>query len=210
MRVLDLFCGAGGASMGYYQAEFEVVGVDINPQPNYPFTFIQADVFEYLNTPDTDFDLIHASPPCQRFSVNTPTQFKLDHPDLVAPVRRELDKLGRPYLIENVPGAPIRKDLVLCGSMFGLQVQRHRWFELSGFSIPPLECNHIWADGRPHTVTGHADGAGLNRRQYLGFRDTKHAADLMDMPWCTRSAEITEAIPPAYTKYIGEQFRAIA
>ena len=207
MRLLDLFCGAGGAAVGYHRAGFsDIVGIDNVPQPNYPFTFIQADA---LNPPvDLDaFDLIHASPPCQAFSVATAEKGR--HPDLIEPVRTLIASM--PSVIENVPGAPLRRDVVLCGSMFGLEVRRHRVFELSGFPLVLVPaCNH--RGPRPYTVAGnpqdnmpwHARRQNISHR--YKYRDTEHARLLMDMPWAQTNREITEAIPPAYTEYIGAVF----
>lgn len=191
--------------MGYFQAGFtEIVGVDIEPQPNYPFTFIQGDALQPPVRLD-DFDLVHASPPCQAYSRQGDHNNRGKYLDLIKPTQELLS--GYSYVIENVEGAPLNGYLKLCGSMFGMQIQRHRLFELS-FPAWSLACNHKeWKMGRPHTVTGHADGTlNPNKRHSMGFRDTAHAAELMGMPWCTRTREITEAIPPAYTKYIGEQF----
>ena len=206
MRLLDLFCGAGGAAMGYHQAGFdEIIGIDIRPQPSYPFTFVQADA---LHPPVRlkDFDLIHASPPCQRYSVMTLNA--LNHPDYIDQVRIMLEMGGRPFVIENVEGAPLIASIKLCGSMFGLQVQRHRLFELGGFELiltPP--CNHkSWAEGRPWTVVGK--GGGGKYRHSWKHRNADHAADLLGMPRGGRIRDYTEAIPPAYTRYIGEQFLA--
>ena len=207
MRLLDLFCGAGGAAMGYHQAGFtEIVGIDIVPQPDYPFTFIQGDALRPPVELDR-FDLIHASPPCQRFSSATVTWWV--HPDLIVPTRQLLD--DRPYVIENVARAGLRGELMLCGSGFGLQVQRHRYFELQRFSLVMAPaCNHkSWADGRPWTVTGDPSGfnqgirGGRNRHKY---QDDDHARELMDVPWITDRRGVVEAIPPAYTKFIGEHF----
>jgi site-specific DNA-cytosine methylase len=128
-RLLDLFCGAGGAGMGYHRAGFEVVGVDIAPQPHYPFEFHQGDALEYLAAHGHEFDAIHASPPCQRYSsIQRITKNKHKWPDLVDPVRQLLIKSGKPYVIENVQGAPLRVDAFMCGSMFGLGMIRHRIF----------------------------------------------------------------------------------
>ena len=211
MRLLDLFCGAGGAAMGYHQAGFtDIVGVDIVPQPNYPFTFIQGDALEPPVRLE-DFDLIHASPPCQRYSVAASIHGNSDtHPDLVAPTQTLLN--GYAYVIENVPGAPVRRDAVLCGSMFPpLEVRRHRLFELSDPWIvltPP--CEH----SRPKfTVFGHSvlrlghreDSSDRERfplRERASIEDGRRA---MGIDWMNRD-ELSEAIPPAYTKYIGEQF----
>jgi len=208
MRLLDLFCGAGGAAMGYHQAGFtEIVGVDINPQPNYPFDFIQHDVLDMAGFDWARYDLIHASPPCQRWSRITPD--RSIHPDLIAPTRALLGALGVPYVMENVPGSPLVGYLRLCGSMFGMQIQRHRYFELS-FPVMSLACNHKeWENGRPHTVAGHVDGPnGMWSDHHYGVRDVAHAKNLMGMPWVSRIEEAAEAIPPAYTRFIGEQFLA--
>jgi hypothetical protein len=132
VRLLDLFCGAGGAGVGYHRAGFEVVGVDIEPQPNFPFEFVQADAMTY---PLDGFDAIHASPPCQAYSLASGYQGKgarAKYPELVGPTRDLLVQTGLPWVIENVPNAPIRKDLLLCGEMFGLRLHRHRIFELGG------------------------------------------------------------------------------
>ena len=223
MRLLDLFCGAGGAAVGYHQAGFtEIVGVDIVPQPNYPFVFVQGDAL----TPPVrleDFDLIHASPPCQAYSITTkafPHLRKRGYPALIEQVRSLID--GLPSVIENVPGAPMRSDVILCGSMFGLaaydpdmgrimHLRRHRLFELSFSAMsPPDGC-------REHAgnIAGVYGGGGIERAQAIrgetrrgGY--TPRAAirrDLMGMEWATMK-ETNEAIPPAYTEFIGEQFLA--
>ena len=132
-RLLDLFCGAGGAAMGYHRAGFDVVGVDINPQPHYPFAFHQADALEY---PLAGFDAIHASPPCQRFSTMTQRWARSSsRPGPDEPTRSRLRESMLPYVIENVAGAPLVGPIRLCGSSFGLPVRRHRLFEMSS---PPL------------------------------------------------------------------------
>ena len=201
--ILDLFCGAGGASLGYHRAGItDIVGVDIEAQPHYPFHFIQANALSnQWSLMDVDF--VHASPPCQRYSVLTPVDN--DHPDLVAETRNMLKEWGVPYVMENVPSAPMRRDLMLCGSMFGLQVQRHRIFEFgNGAVIPPaLECNHEWSAGRPVTVTGNPNGPTYSDKHSLKYRDAAHAAELMEMPYGMPNRAYTEAIPPAYTHYIG-------
>ena len=153
-RLLDLFCGAGGAAMGYHRAGFEVVGVDINPQPRYPFEFHQADALEY---PLAGFDAIHASPPCQRFSTMTKRWARSSsHSDLIEPTRSRLRESMLPYVIENVAGAPLVGPIRLCGSSFGLPVRRHRLFEMSSppLLVPP--CQH---DGPALQVTGHPGGS---------------------------------------------------
>jgi len=186
-RLLDLFCGAGGAAMGYHRAGFDVVGVDINPQPRYPFEFHRADAMTY---PLDGFDAIHASPPCQHYA--NVTAWRGDpgnHPDLVAPTRTRLEAIGVPWVIENVPEAPVRRDFLLCGSQFGLKVRRHRAFETSPrlFALLP-PCRH----------------RGLLAFMHKGERAY---ADALGCTWMT-NREAREAIPPAYTQHIGEQLLA--
>ena len=156
MRVLDLFCGGGGASYGYSLVfpQAEITGVDIKPQKHYPFQFVQGDAIEYLEQHGHEYDFIHASPPCQGYSESTPAQYKGNHPLLIPTVREQLDALGKPYVIENVEGArwALNNPLMLCGSMFGLPILRHRLFELGGFEIyftPP--CCHNF---KPILITG--------------------------------------------------------
>jgi DNA (cytosine-5)-methyltransferase 1 len=211
-RLLDLFCGAGGAAMGYHRAGFEVVGVDINPQPHYPFEFHQADAMTY---PLDGFDAIHASPPCQAYSVATAVhgpEVVASHPDLVAMVRLAFTELDVPFVIENVPGAPLRGTLLLCGSMFGLEVRRHRIFEGTVPMMSPLGCNHL---GAAVPVYGHT-GAGANRGRERDRGRSNGVADwrrAMGIDWMTVN-ELAESIPPAYTEWIGShlmrQLRAVA
>jgi hypothetical protein len=205
VRLLDLFCGAGGAAMGYAQAGFdEIVGVDIAPQPNYPFTFVQKDVRTLTEKDLAGFDLYHASPPCQPFSTMTRNHDRYD--DLVETTRNIL--WGKPYVIENVPGAPLEGWVIeLCGSMFGLDVQRHRRFEMHGFTVmAPGGCNHKeWKEGRPWTITGKLDGQEA-RYDHSWKPSLEDARRLMEMPWIQTAREVAEAIPPAYTRFIGEQF----
>jgi DNA (cytosine-5)-methyltransferase 1 len=147
MRLLDLFCGAGGAAEGYRRAGFEVVGVDINPQPHYPFEFIQGDALRMLELCggmqlDKGFDAIHASPPCQAFTAYQRTGVpSIDHPDLIEIVRWLLRNTGVPWVIENVTGAPLQNPIQLCGTGFGLKVQRHRLFE-TNFPLMSPGCSH--------------------------------------------------------------------
>ena len=197
-RLLDLFCGAGGAAMGYHRAGFEIVGVDNKPQPNYPFTFIQADALVYARGHGHQFDTIHASPPCQRYSKLT--RNRSYHPDLYAPTRELLLSSGIPWIIENVIGAPYDYGFVLCGSMFDLVVRRHRNFETSWLHLMGLRCNHI-AQGRPITIIGHGGGKESPHSK-KGIR--AEWPDYMGMAWATPK-ECTQAIPPAYTEYIGHE-----
>lgn len=205
-RLLDLFCGAGGAAMGYHRAGFEVVGVDIKAQPHYPFEFHQGDA---LTWPLEGFDAIHASPPCQAYSVANNIHGRSDHPDLVAEVRRRLLAAELPYVIENVPGAPLVNPVQVCGLGLDLGVKRHRLFEsnVAMMSVPcPRRHPGDWVSVFGHTVLerGHVIGkakGGGNRikRRHLG---TDRGREAMGIEWMTR-AELSQAIPPAYTEYIG-------
>ena len=198
-RLLDLFCGAGGCAVGYHRAGFDVVGVDIAPQPNYPYEFHQADALDPPVLYD-EFDAIHASPPCQAFSIATMFHGRdKTHVDLVDPVRRLLAASGLPWVIENVPGAPIRADVKLCGEMFGLGVHRHRHFETDGFFVmqPPHSRHHLkGAATNTETREGYARGV------YGHLSDRAGASEAMGIGWMT-SAELAQAIPPAYTEHIG-------
>jgi DNA (cytosine-5)-methyltransferase 1 len=201
-RLLDLFAGAGGAGMGYHRAGFEVVGVDIKPQPNYPFEFHKFDALEFLRDAIIDdFDAIHASPPCQAYSIVSAFQgVREDHPDLVDETRRLLDASGLPWVIENVVGAPIRADVKLCGEMFGLGVHRHRHFETHGFFVmqPPHSRHNLkGAETNTETREGYARGV------YGHMADWRGAAKAMGVEWMGAPDEVAQAIPPAYTEHIG-------
>lgn len=220
-RLLDLFCGAGGAAMGYHWAGFDVVGVDIRPQPNYPFEFVQADALNYLKASlglsswwAAGFHAIHASPPCQRYSTATKRNGTQDtHPDLIGPTRALLEQTGLPYVIENVVAAPL-EGFVLCGTTFGLfadgyRLRRHRLFETSWPESAP-ECACHLSDLPVMDVTGggpthktRTDGGG--GRPYKGTAD--QARRIMGVDWMTKT-ELNEAIPPAYTEFIGAQLLA--
>lgn len=198
--------------MGYHLAGFEVVGVDIEPQPHYPFEFIQADALGFIARHGKEFDVIHASPPCQAYSVTAPLS-NGNHPDLVESTRQVLLSTGKPYIIENVPGAPLINPVMLCGTMFGLRVIRHRLFETSPVIwFPPAQCQHI---GRVAPVFGgNLKRCGVLGRSRLddfeyisvaGKSFIKSDAQLaMGIDWMT-SAEMAQAIPPAYTKWLGER-----
>lgn len=195
--------------MGYHQAGFEVVGVDIEPQPRYPFRFIQADALEFLarlieSGEVEEYALIHTSPPCQLDSVMTPMAYRQNHPDLIGPTRQLLLKANRPFVIENVSGArhKLLNAVMLCGSMFGLSIWRHRYFETYPFWLmSPATCRH---DFKPVLITDNggpnANGWGKPRKRTP--IETKRQA--IQINWMTGD-EITEAIPPAYTKWIGLQ-----
>jgi DNA (cytosine-5)-methyltransferase 1 len=207
-KILDLFCCGGGASMGYHLAGFEVVGVDINPQPRYPFEFVQSDAFEVLRKMHGDFDAIHASPPCQGYSNLTPASHKDNHERLIDRLRPTLEATGKPYIVENVGGA--REELInpvmLCGSMFGLRTQRHRFFETNWPVLPPCECDHSEI---PLLVTT-ASKASRELRFRLGMKPktVENAPLAYGIDWMG-FAELKEAIPPKYTQYLGLQLRSL-
>ena len=203
-RLLDLFCGAGGAAMGYYRAGFDVVGVDIVNQPRYPFTFVQGDALEYCAAHGHEFDAIHASPPCQAYSITRSIHHN-DHPAMIEDTRDVMITTGKPYVIENVVGAPLRNPLMLCGSMFvGLRVYRHRLFECNPqMFMAPATCHHAFkmpaSKGQYHKLNGD------NFVTCVGHNF--NAADgriAMGIDWMTRD-ELSQAIPPPYTEYIGHQ-----
>ena len=211
-RCLDAFCGAGGAGMGYHRAGFEVVGVDIKPQKNYPFKFHQGDALDFIAKYGHLFDLIHTSPPCQVYSVTAHLSTKT-HPDLVPATREVLRATAKPYIIENVVGSPLIEPLVLCGTMFNLRVLRHRLFEIKpNVVLPPGPCQHrgktapiMWGDQKRNGV---ASVSKLDKYQYIsvcGSNFIKSDAQIaMDIDWMT-SYEMTQAIPPHYTEHIGRE-----
>lgn len=198
-RLLDLGCCAGGASVGYERAGFEVEGVDIAPMPRYPFKFHLADALEFLSRNADRYDAIHGSPPCQRFSSMSSCRPGLgeSYPDLVAPWREALDEIGKPYILENVVGAPLKSPIMLCGQMFGLELYRHRLFESNvalqapphpEHTIPASRAGH-WVPGTVMSVAGHVAPISQARRA-------------MGIDWMNRD-ELSEAIPPAYSEYVG-------
>lgn len=217
-RLLDLCCGAGGAAMGYARAGFEVVGVDIKPQPHYPFEFHVGDA---LRWPLAGFDVIHASPPCQGYSVAR--QRGKRYPLLIEPIRERLDVLDVPWLIENVPGAPLREPVTLCGferhciarddDGTWLALKRHRLFESNCFLFAmACACDKAKADG--YTLAGVYGGGGERRDcarrdgSRGGYTPRAHVRrELMGIPWMNRD-ELREAIPPSYTEWLGRQIRA--
>ena len=198
-RLLDLFCGAGGAAMGYHRAGFDVVGVDIKSQPNYPFKFHQADA---LTFPLDGFDAIHASPPCQDHTSLRSRTAEHGTGWMLDVTRERLTGQSRPWVIENVPGATMRVDLMLCGGMFLLRTYRHRWFEVDPriplLSAPPHPRHRIttatrnrrkrWDAGEHVSVTGDV---GV----YVG-------PEALGIDWMTGN-ELSQAIPPAYTEFVG-------
>jgi DNA (cytosine-5)-methyltransferase 1 len=214
-KLLDIFCCAGGAGAGYERAGFDVVGVDIAPQPNYPFEFHRGDALEFLREHGHEFDAIHASPPCQSFlslgAVNKALGRKYDHPNLIGPTRELLIAIGKPYVIENVQDArahliePVR----ICGTALHLPLRRHRLFE-SNMPLTGLECEHsrftiprYWTSFRPNgehrlSTVVQVYGNGGNVHEWPAA---------MGIDWMTRH-EMAEAIPPAYTEHLGKQLLA--
>ena len=205
-RLLDLFCGAGGAAMGYHRAGFEVVGVDLSPQPRFPFELHQGDALLYLRQHGHEFDVIHASPPCQSFTAYRRKGHGVGDGYLnLIPATRELCKLtGRPYVIENVEQAraELRDPVRLCGSAFGLDVQRHRLFE-SNVDLVGTVCDHsVWSPRFPPAT----NRTNLRRTVEVGVwripLDVQRRA--MGIDWM-ELRELSEAIPPAYTEHLGLQ-----
>lgn len=213
-QLLDLFCGAGGAAVGYHRAGFEVTGVDIAPQPHYPFTFVQADALEYMRQlvsvgpPSLQYDAIHASPPCQAYSVGA-ARFRnegREYPDLVAETRRLLQTAGLPWVIENVPGAPVRPDFSICGCQVGLgEIRRRRLFETSWHHFDlDHPCGHDPATVVV-SVTGHGHPSWTRdeyRRVHGREPCTADYRRAMGIDWMNRD-ELSQAIPPAYTEKVG-------
>jgi DNA (cytosine-5)-methyltransferase 1 len=200
-RLLDLCCGAGGVAVGYHRAGFEVVGVDNVPQPRFPFEFHLGDALNVRPSVMRSFDVIHASPPCQPSSYMSACRPGLAarYAQLIPALRSLLESTGVPYVIENVPGAPLLDPVVLCGQMFGRELYRHRLFESSLPLVAPAHPEHRipasraghWKPGTIISVAGHIAPIALARR-------------VMEIDWMRRE-ELAEAIPPYYTEYIGAQ-----
>lgn len=214
-KLLDLFCGAGGVAVGYHRSGFDIVGVDIAPQKNYPFEFIRADALEYVRAHGHEYEAIHASPPCQAFSSARFLPQKnghRQHPELVEPTRNLLIASGKPWVIENVVGSPLCRPLLLCGSMFGLAVRRHRLFESSmilfapGLCLHPTEAKYVAGRSRSSKRANRSTvvmvyGKG-GSRGHIGQWKAAMGIDWMTM------GELSQAIPPAYTHHIGKQLYA--
>lgn len=211
-RLLDLFCGLGGAAMGYRRAGFDVVGVDIVPQPDYPFEFHRADALTFAAAHGHDFDAIHASPPCQASSNATKGNRRRagwsdTHVDLIPETREVLDSIGRPYVIENVQGSALRRDLTLCGLAFGLRVFRHRYKELGFWTMPqPAHVSH-----RGHRVSGWRHGVRYEGDMLAvygsggGKASAEECREGLGIDWSWDRAQLVEAIPPLFTEFIGIQ-----
>ena len=221
LTVLDTYCCGGGMAMGYYLAGFKVVGVDIDPQPNYPFEFHQGDAVEFIKAHGHEYDLIHGSPPCQASSPLNAYNHKV-YPRLIGPTREAMIAAGRPFVIENVVGAAdeLRDPIMLCGPMFDLKVYRHRLFETSFPLAAPPHLEHKALCAR----NGYLP---TPEKPFMSIHGGKHsrawqraACDAMEMPWIkvpedARMAEIQlgirevcEAIPPAFARWIGERAAA--
>jgi DNA (cytosine-5)-methyltransferase 1 len=203
-RLLDLFCGAGGAAAGYAAAGFDVTGVDASAQPRYPFRFIRANALDF---PLDGYAVIHASPPCQAYS-KTRLIRNRDYPDLIARIRQRILSQHCLYVIENVPQAPLLNPVILCGSHFGLTaswpgtglvgLRRHRAFEVNFFLPDPGPHDHSYPSV---PVFGHS--AGGNYDQYRGKGFSQLTRKVMGIDWMKRQ-ELSQAIPPAFTEYVGK------
>ncbi len=219
LRLLDLFCGGGGAAMGYHQAGFEVVGVDIKLQPRFPFACVQADALEYVSQHGREYDLIHASPPCQGYSRLRHLPWLRDrvYPLLIPVTRLALQATGKPWIIENVADAPLMGG-VLCGSALGLPISRHRRFECSHLLLfPPCPGHSILASGRATMSLKYRSSGGITGIKAGGQSRTpgighnagwRAAAEMMGIDWMIRD-ELAQAIPPAYTCWLGQQLRGM-
>lgn len=209
LTLLDLCCCAGGAAMGYYLAGFDVTGVDIAPRPNYPFRFVQADAVEYVRAHGHEYDLIHASWPCQygaAITKGTNAHLRERYPNLLPAGREAMLATGRPYIIENPEARP---DIVLCGTQFGLPILRHRRFEVHGWTpLAPPHTPHKgrvrgWRHGQYHPgpyVAAYGKGGGK--------ATVPEMQAALGIDWTDVHEELTEAIPPAYTRFLGEQAAA--
>lgn len=210
-RLLDLFCGAGGAAMGYYRAGFEVVGVDIKPQPHYPFEFHQADA---LTSPLEGYDAYHASPPCKADNQAVLCRPKYEnarakYKRLIEPTRELLLATSKPFVIENVPLVrnQLYNPIMLCGTQFGLKLRRHRYFELHGFEIlfAPAGCGCKGKAG--YTAANDGFSSFRNGARLISVAGHNFAVDdgklAMGIDW-TGQDGLSQAIPPAYTEYIGK------
>jgi DNA (cytosine-5)-methyltransferase 1 len=210
MKLLDLYCKAGGASKGYQLAGFEVVGVDIKKQKRYPYEFIQADCLELMKDMDflRSFDVITASPPCQTHSITQHLRNaqgkSTDKIDLIPQTREALVASGKPYVIENVPGSPLINPIRMCGSSFGLKVRRHRLFE-SNIQLTNSICNHK-EQGKPVGIYGSMrDEIPKGDHTAKSIEQAREAMGIDWMIW----GELVEAIPPVYTETIGKQILSV-
>jgi DNA (cytosine-5)-methyltransferase 1 len=210
-RLIDLYCSAGGCTKGYQRAGFHVIGVDIEPQPRYcGDEFIQMNALEflerYLNGEYPEADAFGASPPCQRYTELAKIwraqgpEYDKKHLDLIPQTRKLLQATGKPYVIENVPGAPLECPIELCGNMFGLRVYRHRLFESNVFMLMPPHVAH--KDNTPRAGYGVSSKGYISVAGHMGNID--YVKQAMGIDWMIGD-ELSQAIPPAYTQWIGER-----
>jgi len=203
-RLLDMGCCAGGAGRGYALAGFEVTGIDLQPQPRYPYLFIQADMFTF---PLDGFDAYHVSPHCQRYSIVSlfHTGTRENYPDHIDSIRERLSATGKPYVIENVAGSPVRKDIMLCGAMFGLRTYRHRYFESNVLLFQPPHPKH-----RQRAADAARIPQGDEYWSICGHFGHKHEAQAaMGIDWMATQHEIAQALPPAYTEWVGRHLMEV-
>lgn len=203
MKLLDLYSCQGGAAFGFEQAGFDVTGIDIEDQPRHKGNFIKSDAIEFLMDNYKDYDFVHASPPCQEYSMSS-MQFRVagkSYPDLISATRNALILTGKPYSIENVPGAPLINPIVLCGTMFNIPTYRHRLFETNWNLKQPIHPAHT------------AKNAKMGRKikegefiQYVGhFSGVKYVQEFTGCYWMNQYG-LAQSIPPQYSKYVGEQY----
>lgn len=210
-RLLDLYCCAGGCSVGYHRAGFLVTGVDLKPQPNYPFEFRRADAVRYLLKHGREYDAVAASPPCQKYSKSRHIHSSGDrHADLIEITRKALVQVGRPYVMENVVDAPLEDTILLCGTMFKLKVFRHRLFESSRdlFLLAPQHHPRHWGETAPRGSYDVGQGRGGFMCCVGNNFDKVKGAVAMGIDWPMTRKEIAQAIPPAYTEFLGKQLMA--
>lgn len=200
-RLVDFGCGNGGSLRGYEQAGFEVVGVDILPQPNLAHEFVQMDAVEFMDRYGADFDVWTGSPPCQRWSRMSKSRPGLvsTYPDLITPWRNRMRASGKLWVLENVVGSPLEDPMTLCGLSFGKEMYRHRWFQSNAPLLPPYHPPHVvpaskaghWVPGTFFSVAGHC-------------APMWKAREVMDIDWMCRE-DLVEAIPPYFAKHVGDQ-----
>jgi DNA (cytosine-5)-methyltransferase 1 len=203
VKLLDLYCGAGGAARGYQLAGFHVTGVDVKAQPRYAGDrFVQGDALEFLAAHGREYDAVHASPPCHDHTTLVARTGPDGTGDLLPATRAALEAVGRPYVIENVPGAPMRPDIILCSEMFALRTIRHRWFELGGWwTLCPMHPPHTARTTSRNRIAGFLAGMHISVTGNVGVHCGPEA---MGIDWMTGS-ELSQAIPPPYTRWIGER-----
>ncbi|MEE9215763.1 MAG: DNA cytosine methyltransferase [Thermodesulfobacteriota bacterium] len=212
MKCLDLFCGAGGAAKGLNEAGFDIVGIDIDNQPEFPFEFIQCDVFNLTTEFLQEYDLIWASPPCQGFipgTIHARNKGKI-YPNLIPHTRQLLKNSWMPFVIENVQCSPVRKDLMLCGQMFDLKILRHRFFEIEGFHVPRIKHFKHKLNVQEGTAigvyTGMADPRKVSSKTGHLNEDIETWQKALEVNWVKNRKNLAQCIPPKYSKYIGSYF----